>query len=657
MGPFFCKIIPWLQGVSVTSSVANLSAIAIDRYLAICQNINIKRSSEKRIRITIILMWIFSLSITSPWLYVFKYYPFRYSDNDLHGFTSINLPSCAHSNNDKNVSTKTYKFFSTNFTNTHNYNYDYSQNLTNLTTIVNFNLSRIKGLNWSNNPIYHNHLIYVCSEMWTHEIYKKMYFLFILFGLLYFLPMFIISSCYFMIWKTVCRRKLPRPFSYNEKSQDIVKKSKIKVAQLLLFVMILFAISWLPLYVYGFRVNFSRNIFSSNKPQISLDYNLNNIYFAPKLVNSSLIQYLLGVSDKEVNEIRYFKKYIINKISNRLPENINQLYPQSFFGNFSKFLLQDNEQTFLSVCKNIRGHNKPDGKGFNLSVTSLNRYISYLTQTYLCELDLNPDKSNITRVNKMQRDHSIHIMNNLIRPLTQWLGLANSCINPILYTFFHKKYREGFKLLLSTLIYKIMLCICYGSPDMSERIRENLRRKKSRSTMITYNPNLHYKNSTRSVVSLSRNESIGYTSSFKKNSEKRSNKGPNTELNNNLLVVVLKKNYNGGRKKHKIYKNGVNGGLVTDESPKDICLKDFYRNNNNVTIRNTWDNIYTPNKRIYKDINEKNKGIYRRSIGTTMKENLLVYKNSQLNDVSSDSDAKTLNNRLESNDVDESIFY
>lgn len=29
-------------------------------------------------------------------------------------------------------------------------------------------------------------------------------------------------------------------------------------------------------------------------------------------------------------------------------------------------------------------------------------------------------------------------------PIAQWLGSSNSCINPILYAFFNKKYRRGF---------------------------------------------------------------------------------------------------------------------------------------------------------------------------------------------------------------------
>lgn len=31
-----------------------------------------------------------------------------------------------------------------------------------------------------------------------------------------------------------------------------------------------------------------------------------------------------------------------------------------------------------------------------------------------------------------------------VTPIAQWLGSSNSCINPILYAFFNKKYRRGF---------------------------------------------------------------------------------------------------------------------------------------------------------------------------------------------------------------------
>lgn len=30
----------------------------------------------------------------------------------------------------------------------------------------------------------------------------------------------------------------------------------------------------------------------------------------------------------------------------------------------------------------------------------------------------------------------------IVTPIAQWLGVSNSCINPILYAFFNKKYRR-----------------------------------------------------------------------------------------------------------------------------------------------------------------------------------------------------------------------
>lgn len=32
----------------------------------------------------------------------------------------------------------------------------------------------------------------------------------------------------------------------------------------------------------------------------------------------------------------------------------------------------------------------------------------------------------------------------VLAPIAQWLGASNSCINPVLYTFFNKKFRKGF---------------------------------------------------------------------------------------------------------------------------------------------------------------------------------------------------------------------
>jgi hypothetical protein len=37
------------------------------------------------------------------------------------------------------------------------------------------------------------------------------------------------------------------------------------------------------------------------------------------------------------------------------------------------------------------------------------------------------------------------IIYQVILPVSQWLGLSNSCVNPIIYCFFSHKFRRGFK--------------------------------------------------------------------------------------------------------------------------------------------------------------------------------------------------------------------
>jgi hypothetical protein len=35
-------------------------------------------------------------------------------------------------------------------------------------------------------------------------------------------------------------------------------------------------------------------------------------------------------------------------------------------------------------------------------------------------------------------------------PIAQWLGASNSCVNPILYAFFNRKFRTGFKAIITS---------------------------------------------------------------------------------------------------------------------------------------------------------------------------------------------------------------
>lgn len=46
-------------------------------------------------------------------------------------------------------------------------------------------------------------------------------------------------------------------------------------------------------------------------------------------------------------------------------------------------------------------------------------------------------------------DSSDSIIITLI-PMAQWLGASNSCINPIIYAFFNRKFRAGFKAIITS---------------------------------------------------------------------------------------------------------------------------------------------------------------------------------------------------------------
>ena len=50
------------------------------------------------------------------------------------------------------------------------------------------------------------------------------------------------------------------------------------------------------------------------------------------------------------------------------------------------------------------------------------------------------DRANFEEAEETLEDKIVAIAT----PIAQWLGASNSCINPILYAFFNKKYRQGF---------------------------------------------------------------------------------------------------------------------------------------------------------------------------------------------------------------------
>lgn len=65
--------------------------------------------------------------------------------------------------------------------------------------------------------------------------------------LCYVLPLMVIAICYMFIWKKVSCRKVPGEPIHN--GANLVQRSKMKVITMIMYVVVLFALSWLPLYV------------------------------------------------------------------------------------------------------------------------------------------------------------------------------------------------------------------------------------------------------------------------------------------------------------------------------------------------------------------------------------------------------------------------
>ncbi|XP_076758934.1 SIFamide receptor [Xylocopa sonorina] len=88
----------------------------------------------------------------------------------------------------------------------------------------------------------------LCLEMWPRPEDGTLFFLIGNLTLCYVLPTILISLCYILIWIKVWRRHIPSD-TKDAQMERIQQKSKVKVVKMLVVVVILFVLSWLPLYV------------------------------------------------------------------------------------------------------------------------------------------------------------------------------------------------------------------------------------------------------------------------------------------------------------------------------------------------------------------------------------------------------------------------
>ena len=95
-------------------------------------------------------------------------------------------------------------------------------------------------------------IIYVCFVDFPDVTQERIFFLVVIFLMCYALPLTFIVACYSMIGYRVCHRNAPGITS----SRGVIQKSKIRVVKMLVVVVVLFAFSWMPLYMIHLTLNF-----------------------------------------------------------------------------------------------------------------------------------------------------------------------------------------------------------------------------------------------------------------------------------------------------------------------------------------------------------------------------------------------------------------
>lgn len=95
--------------------------------------------------------------------------------------------------------------------------------------------------------------VLLCVEVWPPGMNGALYFLLANLVACYVVPMLLITLCYVLIWIKVWKRSIPGD-SKDAQMDRMQQKSKIKVVKMLIAVVILFVLSWMPLYYIFARI-------------------------------------------------------------------------------------------------------------------------------------------------------------------------------------------------------------------------------------------------------------------------------------------------------------------------------------------------------------------------------------------------------------------
>ncbi|XP_072395451.1 neuropeptide SIFamide receptor-like [Diabrotica undecimpunctata] len=101
--------------------------------------------------------------------------------------------------------------------------------------------------------------VQLCIEVWPEEMNGSLYFLTANLLFCYIFPMILITMCYVLIYIKVWKRDIPTD-TKDAQMEKMQQKSKVKVVKMLIAVVILFVISWLPLYAIFARIKLGGDI-------------------------------------------------------------------------------------------------------------------------------------------------------------------------------------------------------------------------------------------------------------------------------------------------------------------------------------------------------------------------------------------------------------
>ena len=95
LGAAECKLLPFLQGVSVCASIFTLTGVAVERCYSITSPLS-KRMSAKFCRRICALIWLAAVVLNCPWIFTFQLKTTTGDDNIIPVDTTMNTKTCLY---------------------------------------------------------------------------------------------------------------------------------------------------------------------------------------------------------------------------------------------------------------------------------------------------------------------------------------------------------------------------------------------------------------------------------------------------------------------------------------------------------------------------------------------------------------------------------